>query len=273
MLRTRVITAVVLIAALLPALFFASNMLWAAIILAVSVAAIFEWAELIDLQKSMSVAVAVGSALLGAVLLRLMQKYGFHWLSYQALPIFVVSFMFWLLLAPILLAKRLVIQNKLLLMVIGFLVVVPLSLALIVVKSANAWLLLTLMAAIWVADSAAYFAGKQFGQRKLAPSISPGKTWEGVFGALIGVTLLAAILYGNDLLSNVPVFPLLWLVAVLGVIGDLFESLIKRQFNKKDSGNTLPGHGGILDRIDGLLPSLPIAVLVIYLFNCYQVPS
>ena len=74
MLRTRVITAVVLIAALLPALFFASNMLWAAIILAVSVAAIFEWAELIDLQKSMSVAVAVGSALLGAVLLRLMQK-------------------------------------------------------------------------------------------------------------------------------------------------------------------------------------------------------
>ena len=158
-------------------------------------------------------------------------------------------------------------------MVIGFLVVVPLSLALIVVKSANAWLLLTLMAAIWVADSAAYFAGKQFGQRKLAPSISPGKTWEGVFGALIGVTLLAAILYGNDWLSNVPVFPLLWIVAVLGVIGDLFESLIKRQFNKKDSGNTLPGHGGILDRIDGLLPSLPIAVLVIYLFNCYQVPS
>ena len=67
------------------------------------------------------------------------------------------------------------------------------------------------------------------------------------------------------------ILPLLWLVAILGVIGDLFESLIKRQVNKKDSGNLLPGHGGILDRIDGLVPSLPIAILTIYVFNYYQV--
>jgi phosphatidate cytidylyltransferase len=273
MLKTRIITAIILIAAFLPALFTATNMVWAIIMLAVSAAAVYEWAKLIDLPPTPSLISAAICAVLGIILLVLMDKNGFHWLFYQSLLIFAISLIFWLLVVPVLLAKYVLVQNKILLMLIGFLMIIPLWLALIFAKGANPWLLFSLLATIWIADSTAYFAGKNFGKHKLAPSISPGKTWEGVLGALLGVTLFSTVLYGSGLVMHWAIFPLLWIVTGLGVVGDLFESLIKRQFNKKDSGNVLPGHGGILDRIDGLLPSLPIAVLVIYLFNYFKAAS
>ena len=273
MLKTRIITAALLIAALLPALFVASNFTWAAIMLAVSILALYEWAKLINLSPTISIAYALVCATLGIVLLILMEQFGFHWLFYQSLIVFVISATFWLLLVPILLRKCFIVENKLLLMLIGFFMIAPLWLAFIFAKGANPWLLLTLLATIWIADSAAYFAGKRFGKHKLAPSISPGKTWEGVLGALLAVTIFGLILTMAELVTHLAIFPLLWIVAALGVVGDLFESLIKRQFGKKDSGNLLPGHGGILDRIDGLLPSLPIAVLSIYLFYYFQAVS
>jgi phosphatidate cytidylyltransferase len=124
-----------------------------------------------------------------------------------------------------------------------------------------------LLATIWIADSAAYFAGKNFGKHKLAPTISPKKTWEGVVGALIGVTIFGAILHFGFNVGTLAIFPALWTTTGFGVIGDLFESLMKRQANIKDSGDLLPGHGGILDRIDGIIPSLPIAILMIYVYN------
>jgi phosphatidate cytidylyltransferase len=148
--------------------------------------------------------------------------------------------------------------------------IVPLWLALICAKEADPWLLLALLATIWIADSAAYFAGKNFGKHKLAPSISPGKTWEGVAGALIAVTLFGAILYFAFDVKSLAIFPMLWIITGFGVIGDLFESLMKRQANIKDSGDLLPGHGGILDRIDGIIPSLPIAILLIYAFHYFS---
>lgn len=273
MLKTRIITALLLIAALLPALFVASNFTWAAMMLVVSILALYEWAKLIDLSQNMSIGYALICAIPGGILLMLMGSVGFHWLFNQSLIIFVLSAGFWFLIVPILMRKYIIVENKMLLMLIGLFLIAPIWLALIFAKGANPWLLLTLLATIWIADSAAYFAGKHFGKHKLAPSISPGKTWEGVFGALIAVTALGVVLYLSGLVNYVAVFPLLWLVAGLGVVGDLFESLIKRQFGKKDSGNLLPGHGGILDRIDGLLPSLPIAVLVIYLFHYFQAVS
>ncbi len=273
MLKTRILTAIILIAAFLPALFLASNNLWAVIMLAVSVAAIYEWANLIDLTKPLSMTYAAVYAVFGMVFVILLAKYGFHWLFYQSLLIFAISLIFWILFVPILLTKSFALQNKTLLMIVGLLMISSLWLALIFAKGANPWLLLCLLATIWIADSAAYFAGKNFGKHKLAPSISPGKTWEGVLGAFIGVSLFAAVIYGSGLTTHMAVFPLLWVVTALGIVGDLFESLIKRQFNKKDSGNILPGHGGILDRIDGLLPSLPIAVLAIYLFNYFKAAS
>ncbi len=273
MLKTRIITAIALVCALLPALFFASTIVWASLMLVVSIAAVYEWARLIDSSQSTSVIYTVLFGGLGFLLLALLYQYGFHRLFYQSLLIFLASLIFWTLVVPFLLAKSFIVRNQLLLMIIGFLLVMPLWLAFVFAREANPWLLLSLLVTIWIADSSAYFVGKRYGKHKLAPSVSPGKTWEGVLGALVGVTLFAAILYGSHVMTNLAIFPLLWLVTALGVIGDLFESLIKRQFNKKDSGKLLPGHGGILDRIDGLLPSLPIAILAIYLFNYFQAMS
>lgn len=134
--------------------------------------------------------------------------------------------------------------------------------------------LVSVLAIVWLADIAAYFSGRAFGRRKLAPGISPGKTWEGVAGAVaavVGLALLLAAawpaqpLFSTRLIQELGV-PLgavvLVLLVAMSVVGDLFESLLKRQAGVKDSGRLLPGHGGVLDRIDALLPVLPAAALI-----------
>jgi len=134
--------------------------------------------------------------------------------------------------------------------------------------------LLSVLAVVWIADVAAYFTGRALGRRKLAPRISPGKTWEGVWGAVVAVVLIAAlvhqvrpaaVIWSNRVLSELA-WPLavasLLSVVALSIVGDLFESLLKRQAGAKDSGWLLPGHGGVLDRIDATLPTLPAAVLI-----------
>jgi phosphatidate cytidylyltransferase len=133
-------------------------------------------------------------------------------------------------------------------------------------------LLLALMAIVWIADSAAYFAGRRFGKRKLAPSISPGKTWEGVYGGLIAVAIyaLALLRFAEGTGYSAPILAptaIAWVALVLGlagvsVVGDLFESQLKRHRGVKDSGKLLPGHGGVLDRIDALMAALPPAALI-----------
>ncbi|MFA6922564.1 MAG: phosphatidate cytidylyltransferase, partial [Gallionella sp.] len=114
----------------------------------------------------------------------------------------------------------------------------------------------------------AYFSGRRFGRHKLAPSISPGKTWEGVAGALLGVALYVAVVwYFSPYSARISLLPVLvftsWCWVALAVIGDLFESAIKRQAGVKDSGALLPGHGGLLDRIDALTPTLPLAAMLL----------
>jgi len=144
--------------------------------------------------------------------------------------------------------------------------------------------LLSILLLVWVADIFAYFAGRAFGlkftRRKLAPAISPGKSWEGVWGGMAGVVVLALAWAWADaaLQASVPsLYSRLaargWWLLVLGVIflaamsvvGDLVESLIKRSAGAKDSSNLLPGHGGVLDRIDALLPALPLAMMLVSL--------
>jgi phosphatidate cytidylyltransferase len=115
------------------------------------------------------------------------------------------------------------------------------------------------MAIVWIADTAAYFAGRHFGRHKLAPAISPGKTWEGVAGALAALAVYAGIV---SLFAEMPLLSLFLMVCGLlyvSVLGDLFESWIKRVSGMKDSGDVLPGHGGVLDRIDALTSTLPVA--------------
>jgi phosphatidate cytidylyltransferase len=131
---------------------------------------------------------------------------------------------------------------------------------------------LAAMATVWIADTAAYFAGRAFGKRKLAPAISPGKTWEGVYGALAAVAVYAIALWpaaqrAGGLHDAGATGLLGWIaaglaLAALSVVGDLFESLLKRQAGVKDSGRVLPGHGGVLDRIDALLAAMPAAALL-----------
>ena len=120
------------------------------------------------------------------------------------------------------------------------------------------------MALVWLADTAAYFSGKTFGRRKLAPAISPGKSWEGVYGALVAVAIYAAILAQTELLQPwaLPVWMwvvVAWALTAVSIVGDLLESWFKRQAGMKDSSQLLPGHGGVLDRIDSLIAVLAVA--------------
>ena len=268
MLKTRIITAVVLIALLLPALFMLDAVYWAYAMLLLTLLALFEWANMLVLSKLARALYLASAALLGFFAINTLQTKGFHPFFYQSLNIFFVVALFWSLIMPFWLAKKWHV-NQYVMAALGILLLGALWLALICAKVADPWLLLCLLATIWIADSAAYFAGKNFGKHKLAPSISPGKTWEGVLGALIGVSFFGAILYIGFGVKTGALFPALWLIAIFGVIGDLFESLLKRQANLKDSGSCLPGHGGILDRVDGIIPSLPIAILMIYLYNLW----
>lgn len=149
--------------------------------------------------------------------------------------------------------------------VIGFVVLVPAWAALVYLKihqAADGYWLLLLFILIWAADSGAYFSGRRWGKHKLAPRVSPGKTWEGVVGGLviaIGMTV-AALYMGQDSQNlNWPVLFLLLTVTVFfSVLGDLFESMFKRHVGVKDSGRLLPGHGGVLDRIDSATAAAPV---------------
>ena len=270
MLKTRIITALILVAGLIPALFLLPNTYWALLTLALSLMALHEWASMIKLSSTQRNIYLIIAAIAGLMVVPLIEKIGFHVFFFKSLLVFFAAALFWIFIVPFWLKTKRVIRNKWLMAILGFALIIPLWLALICAKSADPWLLLALLATIWIADSAAYFTGKNFGKHKLAPNISPGKTWEGVWGALAGVTLFAAILLFGFNFYNAAIFPLLWSVAILGVIGDLFESMMKRQANIKDSGNLLPGHGGILDRVDGIIPSLPIAILMIYAYNLYS---
>ena len=285
MLKTRIITACILVAVFIPTLFMLSNISWAYCMLALSLLALYEWGGMIKLNPLQKIIYLIVAAVAGLFALFLLRQHGFHFFFFKSLMLFAVVALFWLLIVPFWFKTKHVVKSKSILAVLGLLLIASLWLALICAKGADPWLLLILLITIWIADSAAYFAGKNFGKHKLAPNISPGKTWEGVLGALIAVSLFAAILYSIDLdgahlagtslgsnfgFNQVAIFPLLWAVTCLGVAGDLFESLMKRHANLKDSSNLLPGHGGILDRIDGIIPSLPIALLMIYVYHYFN---
>lgn len=269
MLKTRIITAIALIAAFIPALFMLPNTYWAMLTLIITLLALHEWAQMVRLSHRQIALYLLGSLLVGLVIISHVLHNNLHYFFYQAIAVFALISFFWVLIVPLWFAKQIKLRGLIAKVLLGWLLMLPLWLALICAKIVDPKLVLVLLATIWIADSAAYFAGKNFGKHKLAPSISPGKTWEGVAGALIGVTIFGAILYGYFGVHSLVIFPGLWLVTLLGVMGDLFESMIKRQMNLKDSGSLLPGHGGILDRIDGVIPSFPIAILMIYAYNYF----
>jgi len=179
--------------------------------------------------------------------------------------LFGAAALFWVFAAPLWLRRKPEVHAAVLLPV-GALVLVAAFAALAALREAGTGLLLWIMAIVWVSDTAAYFCGLRYGRHKLAPLISPGKTWEGAWGALVAVLAYASALefLVPRLFPGIDGGPAPFLLAavalaVLGILGDLFESQMKRRAGVKDSGRLLPGHGGVLDRIDALLPVLPAA--------------
>jgi phosphatidate cytidylyltransferase len=269
MLKARIFTALTLLAVFLAALFYLPDPYWALLLLGVTTVGAWEWSRIAGYSQ-LGAAVYVSATLLAGV--GLVAETSPAW----KIVFFTASAAFWLGLAPIWLRRKWEVRRPFLLGAIGWLVLIPTWLALVELRAASPWLLLGLMGIVWVADSAAYFAGKAFGRHKLAPAISPGKTWEGAAGGLVAVVVYG--LLWRDAASGTLVHSLgvvWWLAALtaltlLSVIGDLFESWMKRVAGLKDSGRILPGHGGVLDRIDALTSTLPLATLALSLTNLIE---
>lgn len=278
MLKTRIITAVVLLAILLPVLFQASPWPFAWVTVAMMGAAGWEWSRLNGLPGTGAIAAGVALALACVWTLVLG--------GLNAPPAWVWSLasLAWVLGGAYALRAgpagwpRIARGARL---ALGALLLWGAWLAIVQAKVHGINFILSVFCLVWMADIAAYFCGRAFGKRKLAPAISPGKSWEGVWGGMAGVLLLGVTwvhaIDVNLAVDSPSLFTLLVqrhgvvsLLAVvflgaMSVVGDLFESLVKRAAGAKDSSNLLPGHGGVLDRIDALLPVFPLALALISL--------
>ena len=282
MLLQRVITALVLLAILLPALFAASPVPFIALSLLFIAAAAWEWARL----NGIGGAGALATGLLCAALCALLWQAG---LVERHLPgVWIAAALLWVLGGAWLLrggVARWPLLPRALRWLIGLAALCVAWLALAQARRIGVNFLLSTLVLVWAADIFAYFAGRALGGkltggRKLAPAISPGKSWEGVWGGMLGVLLVAALWIRFDrggapdsaslytqLLAGGGVLWVLGLLylAAMSVVGDLIESLVKRSAGMKDSSQLLPGHGGVLDRIDALLPTLPLALMLVAL--------
>ena len=258
MLKQRIITALILGALIVLAIFKLPNQ-WLAIIFAtVTLVGAWEWSTLIGLKKPLLKLFYV--ALIGALIILV---WFFMPLRHESTLLALASI--WWACVVILLAlyKSRWLQSAWLhklLVLSAFIVLVPAWLALTKLHAQGPEVLMFLLALVWVADIAAYFVGKRFGKNKLAPQLSPGKSREGVLGALSASFVMAIIglqMFTFSKQGSLYFIGLCVLTALISVVGDLYESLLKRKANAKDSGTILPGHGGVLDRIDSLTAAAP----------------
>lgn len=278
MLKTRVITAIVLLAVLLPALFAASPWYFAGLTVLMIGAAGWEWAQLNGLPGTGAIAAGVSLAL--ACIWTLLIG-GLNappaWIWWLATGVWVLGGAYALRAGPTGWPRIAQVGR----LALGAVLLWGAWLAIVQAKVHGINFILSVFCLVWMADIAAYFCGRAFGKKKLAPAISPGKSWEGAWGGLAGVILLGFVwvhvidvrvavdspsLY-TLLVQRHGIVSLLALVflGAMSVVGDLFESLVKRACGAKDSSNLLPGHGGVLDRIDALLPVFPLALALISL--------
>jgi phosphatidate cytidylyltransferase len=269
MLVTRLMTAFVLLAVLLPALFWDKPWGFLALMSLALVAAAWEWGKMLRPQGLLLLPAFVGLVCLAAPdLFQIVQSKQFDPLT----PLCYVISAFWIVYGTILLRRERSVKAGG--AIIAGLVLVGAAAALVVLFAKGNWYLISCLLIVWVADTGAYFFGRAFGKHKLAPQISPGKTREGAIGACFAVAVYFVIMY--FWFRSTATFPVLLierygltialvLALVLtgfSIVGDLIESKLKRECGVKDSGNTLPGHGGMLDRIDALLPVLPMCAVL-----------
>ena len=235
------------------------------------VAAGWEWARLNGCGSALSLGVGVGlGAAMGCVWL-------FGGLNWSLRPLWLALGALWVILAVVMLRRGVQGWGRwpgALSLCFGLVVIACAWLALVKARQIGLDFLLSVLCLVWMADVAAYFGGKALGKHKLAPTISPGKSKEGAVSGLLGVFVLAACWLmvdpgGNSLYARLWTFGPVWAVlslaflVAMSVVGDLVESLVKRSAGAKDSSQLLPGHGGVLDRVDALLPVLPLAMMLI----------
>jgi phosphatidate cytidylyltransferase len=270
MLRQRIITALILIPIVVALLFYLPSPAFCILTALITLGGAWEWSNLIEIKK-------VSGRLLYLLLTACVFLMTFR-LPVSELFIFLCTFVWWLF------ATLLIIlyprfsrwwSNSLLWRgLMGLWVLVPCWVAINYIRnqSDGIYALLYLFVLIWGADSAAYFAGKKWGKNKLAPRVSPGKSVQGLYGAISFTILIAILVFW---LSHIPVQTWLWGIVLslstvlFSMVGDLFESMLKRQAGLKDSGQLLPGHGGLLDRIDSLTAAAPIFTLGAILLGMY----
>ncbi len=264
MLKLRLLTVACLLPLVLAAMFLLPGVGWQVALLAFLLVAAHEWSRLAGFGRVMHaiflIAVVAGTASLA--LIANPGAAGKACAAVAAHAVYIVSAGFWLVIVPCWLWLKLKVRNPLALAIAGIVALLPAWLALAQLQSKPLMLLL-LLGVVWIADTAAYAAGRAVGRHKLAPMISPGKTWEGVGGALTAVTVYALALYLARFAEQDFIFILAAFLSmtVFSIAGDLFESWLKRGAGVKDSGAILPGHGGMLDRLDGVVAALPLAAL------------
>ena len=270
MLKERIITAIIMLLVFAGMVFFAPNRVWFAGVGILMAWAAAEWANLAKLPQ---IPKALYVMLMPVLLALLWISFAIHYHPWVFSMAMFVSVAFWLLIVPLWLYFGWKVSNRWLLMLCGALVLLPAGLCFLYIRQSpqEGWFLLGLLAVVWIADIAAYFTGRALGKHKLAPSISPGKTIEGAAGAWIGVTIYLAVIalwlkpdgFADLRISVSVVLIMAFFLTYQSIIGDLFESWLKRCAGVKDSGSSLPGHGGILDRIDAILPVLPLQIVLL----------
>jgi len=271
MLKTRVVTALILLAVLLPILFLLPAIYVGIFFLVALLAAAWEWSRLLAPKAGRSAWLYAFFCL--AIFLFLLGMQNTSW----QFTLMLLAVLFWFFVAPFILGRGMNLSLEKLrpfYVILGLIVLPATWFALVFLREIGLVFLLTSMALVWVADIGAYFVGKAFGKRKLAVQISPGKSVEGAIGGLVlcyGYALLCVIylpfestLFGTWLIRFgwVPMFLMVSALVAFSIFGDLFESQLKRLAGVKDSSHLLPGHGGVLDRVDALIPTMPIAALL-----------
>lgn len=253
MLKTRIITAAVALLALGIVLFVAPGGVAEAIIAAVILAGAWEWSGFLGAAAAVTrAAFVVAIAIVGGALYTVLPQYSE--LTLQIACLWWFCAFVWILFFPTPIPKFIR-------WAAGVLVLVPLFVALALLYRMGPEVLLFALLIVWAADAGAFFAGKLLGRVKLAPSISPGKTWEGVFGGLL---VVAALAFGAAYWTGIELavlLPFCLAVAVISIVGDLTVSMFKRTAGLKDSGKLFPGHGGVLDRVDSVAAAAPLFAL------------
>ena len=271
MLKTRIITATILLTVLLPIMFLLPAYYLGAFFLIALIAAAWEWSRL-----------SAPDAKLAAWLYALFCLFIILFLLGIETPtwpfaLLVLAVVFWFFVAPFILAKGInlsLVKLRPFYSILGLILLPATWFSLVFLRDLGLIFLLTSMGLVWIADIGAYFVGKAFGRHKLAAQISPGKSIEGAIGGLVLCYLYALLCtlylpFENSIFGAwairfgwIPMFLMVTVLTVFSIFGDLFESQFKRLAGVKDSSFLLPGHGGVLDRVDALLPVMPIAALL-----------